>query len=244
MKLCQEIIILHGWGSRAANWKGIKESLERDGYDVFIPDLPGFGNNPPPAYPWRAKDYADWLNKWSDEHGLTQFCLVGHSFGGGVAAIFAAEHPHKVSKLILIAAAIVRHKTIKQVVFRLISKIAALIFLAPPLIFFRSGARKLLYKLIGAQDYYRLTQNLSDDTMKSTFKNVIREDLSKYLKNISSPTLIVWGGEDRITPLAHARAINSAIVGSRLKILVHRGHDLNLKNPKELAGAITAFLIA
>ena len=42
----EKILILHGWGSCAKNWEQVKELLEKKEYKVFIPDLPGFGNNP------------------------------------------------------------------------------------------------------------------------------------------------------------------------------------------------------
>ena len=43
------ILILHGWGSCAKNWDKVKKLLEKRGYKVFVPDLPGFEQNPSPA---------------------------------------------------------------------------------------------------------------------------------------------------------------------------------------------------
>jgi len=235
------ILILHGWGSSSKNWQKVKDSLEQKGYKVFVPDLPGFGEEPPPQKPCSVEDYADWVNQWAEKHNLSKFCLVGHSFGGGVAAVFAAKYHQKVEKLVLVSAAIVRQRTLKQYLFFLVSKIAATIFLLPPLSHFRLAAQKLLYRSIGVKDYYRLVRKLSTPAMKETFKKIIREDLRKHLPYISCPTLILWGEKDRLTPLSQARLIAENAPSFQLKILQGRGHALNLEAPEELAEKIHQF---
>ena len=50
------ILILHGWGSQAKNWQKVKEGLEKVGYKVFVPDLPGFGENTPLERAWITED--------------------------------------------------------------------------------------------------------------------------------------------------------------------------------------------
>src|SRR3989338_2017308 len=123
MSLCQvPIIILHGWGSSSKRWERVRESLERKGCKVFVPDLPGFGENPPPLNPWSVEDYVEWVKDFSEKNNLTDFVLVGHSFGGGVAAIFAAKYPQKIEKLVLVAAAIIRRKTLRKHVYLFLSK--------------------------------------------------------------------------------------------------------------------------
>jgi pimeloyl-ACP methyl ester carboxylesterase len=236
------ILILHGWGSSSERWQAVKDALSEKGYTVFVPNLPGFGDEPPPQEAWSVEDYAEWVFGWTERQNLSAFFLAGHSFGGGIAAVFAAKYPQKVKKLIFISAAIVRRRTFKHFLFLLVSKIAAAIFLLPPLSRFRATAQKLLYRLAGTRDYYRLTKKAAPLTMKETFKRVIQEDLRNYLKSISCPTFIVWGREDKVTPLSDALCIQQSITNSQLKVLPGIGHAVNLEAPRELAEQMHQFL--
>lgn len=236
------ILILHGWGSSEKNWHFVREYLEAKGYRVYIPDLPGFGSNPAPNRPWSAEDYAEWIHQWTEKQNLSKFYLAGHSFGGGVAAVFAAKYPKKVMKLILIASAIIRHKTLKQSIFRFVGKIGNLIFLVPFLRPFRSLAQRFLYKIIGVQDYRRLAKNLNASVMKESFRKIIREDLCCYLSKVTAPALVVWGDKDRVTQLEQAEIISQKIPNCSVKVFKGKGHPLNLEAPKELAEAIINFL--
>ena len=72
------------------------------GYKVFVPDLPGFGENTPLERAWITEDYIDWIKNFAVNNSLERFFLVGHSFGGGLAAVFSAQFPEQVEKLILL----------------------------------------------------------------------------------------------------------------------------------------------
>lgn len=235
-----DVLILHGWGSSSKSWKQVKQLLENEGFSVFVPDLPGFGENALPDSPWSAKDYAQWLNQWTEEHQLSKFSLIGHSFGGAVAALFATKYSNKVERLILVAPAIIRQKKLKQRIFFFLSKIGGLIFSLSVLTIFRPLAQKLIYRLSGVQDYYKLI--LQDHpVLKETFKKIIREDLTQYLSNISIPTILIWGDRDYITPFSQAKIIAEKL-SCPIKTIPGRGHALNLEAPEELAEEIVKFL--
>lgn len=237
-----DIIVLHGWGSSSKRWEAVKSFLEAKGHKVYIPDLPGFGENPPPARAWSVEDYAEWVKKWSEEEGLADFCLVGYSFGGGVAAVFAAKYPSKVLALVLIGAAIIRRKTAKKYVYLVLSKIGKAFFSVPVLSSFRHLAQRFLYKLIGVNDYVRAT--LTSQVMKETFQKTVATDLQGYLSDIAAPTLLIWGDKDKATPVGDASLIRKQIAHSRLEIIEGAGHRLHMHCPEKVAAAIITFLLS
>lgn len=235
------ILILHGWGSSSKNWIRVKEILASQGYKVFVPDLPGFGENPAPNKPWGVSDYVEWVNTFAEKNNLSRFFLLGHSFGGGVAVRFINLFPEKILGLILVAPALRREKTIKYYIVLILAKIGNLIFSIPVFSFLRPLARKILYFVVGTRDYYKLElQKIV--TMKETFKKIVSEDLLSYLPKIKTPTLIIWGKKDNATPVEIAYLINKDIEGSKLEIIEGGRHALNLEVPEVLAKKILEFL--
>ena len=78
--------------------------------------------------------------------------------------------------------------------------------------------------------------------MKEIFKKVISEDLSFLLDKVNQPTLVVWGEEDKATPLEDAFKISETIKSSELKIITGAGHNPHRSNPQKLSDIIINFL--
>ncbi len=230
-----EILILHGWGSCAENWKQVKKLLEIQGYKVFVPDFPGFGENPPLTKPWSLDNYAEWVKEFCEKQNLSQIFLLGHSFGGRIAVKFVVKYPEKVKGLILVSAAgIKQKKNLKQISLFRIAKIGSKFSFCPCY----SLLRRIFYKLIVKKtDYLKV-----NGALKETFKKIIGEDLRPYLSKIKTSTLIIWGQKDKITPLSDAYLIKKEIVNSEIKIIPQAGHRINLEVPEKLANIILNFL--
>ena len=235
------ILILHGWGSRAENWSRVKELLENQRYKVFVPDLPGFGENSPLSRAWAIDDYVEWVSDFCEKNNLSQFFLLGHSFGGGIAVKFVNSFPGKARALILVGAKIRRQKSLRYYLGLVLGKLGKLIFFIPGFSFLQPFARKVLYWLIGARDYYQLEVEKAV-IMKETFKKVVEQDLVSYLSKIKVPTLIIWGEKDNVTPLKDAYLINKEIAGSKLEIIKGGRHVPNMETPEILAEKILNFI--
>ena len=95
------LLALHGLAS-SANWYDIVARLLRDRYHIYAPDQRGHGQttSAPDGYDW--KTLSDDLAGMLDHIGLDQVAVMGHSWGGNVATNFAADHPGRVSRLIMI----------------------------------------------------------------------------------------------------------------------------------------------
>lgn len=227
----ENLLILHGWGSCAQNWQQVKELLENKGLKVLVPDLPGFGENPPPSQSWLIDDYVDWVKDYSEKQNISPFFLLGHSFGGRIAIKFAAKYPEKLQGLILASAAgLTKRKSFKNFVFFVLAKLGKLVF---PQLFFK----KIIYKLAGSRDYFA-----AQGAMKETMKKIISEDLKPYLPKITTNTLIVWGAQDKLTPLADAYLIKKEIKNSVLEVIPNIGHRIRLEAPDILVQRIIEFI--
>ena len=229
------LLIIHGWGASSNTWMNLVEEMSGKGFQLIIPDLPGFGKSSEPDSNWGSEEYTNCILELIKRLDLKDFYLLGHSFGGGIALKIATRE--KVSKLILCDAAIVREerldlrqkisKTISRVGSKLISKnFPGYRFL-----------EKAVYRLAGVNDYYR-----ASPVMKEVFKKVINEDLSFLLDKVSCPCLIIWGGDDKATPLVDAHYMNKEIKDSELKVISGARHNPYKTHPKETAEVIINFL--
>lgn len=246
MKICQpqiqkvrNIIILHGWASSAEKWQVVKQGIKEQGIRVIVPDLPGFKKETELSQSWNLDDYVDWLANFFSKAcpEPAEGFLLGHSFGGRIAIKFAAKYPEKLKGLILVSSAGIKHKRTPYIRAILdMAKIGRQCRFAP----FFPFLRKIFYKYILRRTDYINAEKMP--FLKETFKNIIREDLTQSLSQIKTPTLIIWGEKDKITPLSDAYLMNKEIPNSKLEILKNMGHAPHSENPKNLAQKITNFI--
>lgn len=226
-------LILHGWGSNSDRWIEVAEELAKGvpggpgPFKVIVPDLPGFGKSEVISVPWDTNRYIDWLERFVKELNLGEFYLLGHSFGGALASKMAVKHVQEVKELFLVSAACVRRKTARKSFFRGLAKIVKLLYFIPYYSFFR----KAVYKFIIRKSDYVYVEGI----MKSTYLNVVAEDLSFHLPFIKVPTVIIWGDKDEFTPVSDGYFIERQIKKSKIIVIPGAGHDLNRKQPDILA---------
>lgn len=96
------LVLVHGNMTSSLHWDVLMEALPSK-YKVYAVDMRGFGESSYHTPIDSLHDFAVDLNEWTEKVGLSSFVLMGWSTGGGVAMDFAADHPHKVNKLILLA---------------------------------------------------------------------------------------------------------------------------------------------
>ncbi len=230
------LLIIHGWGASSMSWMGVVEEMSGKGFQLIIPDLPGFGKSSAPEANWGSKEYADIIYALIKEMDLKDCYLLGHSFGGGIALRIVVERGG-VSKLILCDAAIVREERLdmRQKISKALANIGGKLVSKdfPGYKFFE----KMIYRLAGVNDYYR-----ASPVMKEVFRRVVSEDLRFLLPEAKLPCLIIWGSEDKATPVEDAHFLNNQIAGSELVMIPGGRHNPYKTNPKETAEAIIKFL--
>lgn len=234
----KHIIVLHGWGGSSQTWQNCTNLFNKEKYQLFVPDLPGFGSTPAPDKPWTVQDYADHVRKLMTEHHLDKPICICHSFGGRIAIKLAAEHPHIFSELFLVAAAGIKHPpTLKVRLFRYIAKTGKQILNFLKLEKLAEKAKKLIYRAARAKDYMK-----AEGTMKETFQNVINEDLAHHLPHIKVKTHIIWGDNDTYVPVSDAHSMHQKITNSTIDIFPGGTHGLHLRMPEKLVALIEKYL--
>ncbi|MFH1610541.1 MAG: alpha/beta hydrolase [Patescibacteria group bacterium] len=226
-------VFLHGWQSSSLVFKNILDSLE----NYIAIDLPGFGKSEKPDSNWGLNNYADFLYKFLEKLEITNPILIGHSFGGSIAIKFCLNK-HRVKKIFLIDSAGIRQKSIKTSLLKVISKIFKVFFYLPGLNLVKNKVRRKFYQKIDATDY------IESGDMKAIYQRIIKEDLTQELKKIKSKVIIIWGAEDKETPLRDADLFNNFINNSELFIIKNAGHFPFLDQPEEFKRIFSSKLYA
>lgn len=226
------IVLLHGWDASKEKLLSLGKALAEIGWRVLIPDLPGFGKSSLPSRPWGVGEYSDFILKVIDKfYGKKKVYIFGHSFGGRLAIKVAALYPKKIAGIVLCGSAgISRGNFLKRIFFLLLAKIGKLIFPKS------EKFRQLIYKLAKEHDYEK-----TKGVMRETFKLAISEDLKPLLAKIKIPTLILWGTEDKMTPIADGFILKKAISKAKLVLFEGEGHKLPYEKPKEIARVVNSW---
>jgi len=224
----KRIVLLHGWGAETSKLEPLKRELEKLGWKVLLPKLAGF-EKPAPKEIWGIKEYSEYINEEAKKSfGNNRFFVFGHSFGGGITIKLATSNSESLIGVVLCATrGISRGKSVKRLVFSTLAKTGKVLLITPQL---ANKFRKLLYKAAREHDYER-----THGIMSEVFKKIISEDLKPLVSKIKVPTLVLWGEEDKMTPIKDAHFIKSALPGSKLVTYKRQGHRLPYEKPEQLA---------
>lgn len=220
----KRVVILPGWGETRTTFKEIINILKVD-YTVYIMDYPGFLNTKFPNYDLTIYDYALLIKAFLEEEKIDNPYIIAHSFGGRIAIILASKYKVKIRKLVLIDSAGIKPKmTLKRwlrlKIYHSLQNFAN--FLPEKA---SNSFKSYLFKKFSSSDYLAL-----DLKMQTTFKNIVNEDLTKYLSLIKIPTLLLWGANDIDTPLKDGKIMHKKITNSELVIFPNCTHYCYLEN--------------
>lgn len=233
-----QIVILHGWKVDGKRYGGLASLLRKKGFDVHVPDMPGFGTASLPTHPLNVDDYAKWIKDYLDKKKIRKTILVGHSFGGRVGIVFASKYPQYVTKLVLTGTPGVLLITKRKLnLFLLLAKVGGFVFALPIINIFSTLARKVLYQLAGASDYLVI-----DGVMRETFKKVISFDLVPSMKKVTIPTLLLWGSEDGDVPVEVGNRMKTIIKHATLEVVPGQHHGFPMENPKVFGEKVVRFI--
>ncbi len=218
------VIFLHGLGAQAESWQFNIPALAAN-YHVIAPDQVGFGKSDKPFLKYRVGTYADFLDKFMSELKIEKAHLVGNSMGGWVAGLMAVKYPDRVEKIVLADAAglvpqIVNFDQIYQLNNSTRDEIRAnlkLLFASPALRNNEALVDQFMTQRVSTNDGY---------TINSIIESIKRREdfLNDHLGEIKKPTLIIWGNQDGLIPVADANTFNKGIAGSELVIFEDCGH--------------------
>ena len=219
---------LHGWGR---NRRDFVEVL--DGLDAVSVDLPGFGASPPPAGAIGASGYAGLMAVLVEELGGRPV-LVGHSFGGRVAAVLAAERPELVSGLVLVGVPLLRSGNRPT---RKPSKAYRLVRWANQAGLISDRRLEREKRRRGSADYRAVS-----GVMRDVLVTVVNETYESELSRIECPVRMVWGADDREVPLEVAHRSAALLDDVKVDVVDGCGHDVPRLAPDRVRLAVEELL--
>ncbi len=226
----ETVVILHGWGQNSNHWLELGKLLDKN-YRYLLLDLPGFGQShlltDNPGIP----QYSEFLLKVFNKLKIKEPILLGHSFGGQISMYFAANHKNKIKTLILLSPAGIRTKTKKQKLKNYLYKNFKLFkFIFP------SFLLKKIIRLFTSTDFLNASAQ-----HRQILNNIVNQDLRYLLKDITTPTHIIWGEQDKEIPY-HGKTLAEQIPDSTLHVLYGADHNPQLFKPQMLAKTINDIL--
>ncbi len=223
------ILFLHGWGGSIASFAYMQQVFATN-YSCISVDFPPFGESGSPQQPWTLQDYAIMIINLIKHLGIDKVNIVCHSFGARVA-IYLAALTTLVDRLVIIDGAGIKPK---KNIFKQI-KIARYKF-CKKLVKIKLLKSNYLNKF-GSEDYKQLSP-----VQKQTFKNIINFDQTNMLKYIKCDTLLLWGKDDKDTPMYMAKRMHKLIPNSAL-ITYSGGHFAYLEHMAKFCIVINQFFI-
>lgn len=219
-------VILHGWGHSSEVWRGLFR-LCPSSWRLIVPDLPGFGKSQRLSGIVGIEEMANWVSGLVGKLGLEKIKLLGHSFGGQIAAYAVAVGKVEAEKLILVAPALERYE--EKALPLSIKAWRSLTFLKPII------PRRLVNIISTSLDYAQ-----ADEEQRKILSRIIRQDVTPYLAKIDSPTLLVYGERDREL-LGKPKLIAKRIHNSRMRVVYGVGHNIQLEEPAILVDYLKHF---
>ncbi len=242
------VIMLHGLGSSLHTWEAWAEALSVHDRVIRF-DLPGFGlTGPDPSGDYTDARSVAVVGALMDALGVRRASLVGNSMGGKFAWMFAAEHPDRVVRLVLVSPDGFASPGFAYGKTPDVPVVARLLPYTLPRFMLRANVAAAY------ADPSRLTDAVLDryrdmmlvpgnrEALLARTAQVRLEPPEPMLRRIEAPTLLIWGEKDRLIPFSNAREYMAAIPNCRLVAFPDLGHVPQEEAPAESLPPVQAFL--
>jgi pimeloyl-ACP methyl ester carboxylesterase len=252
------IVLIHGIAGSAATWDNVLPWLA-DSYCVVAPDLVGHGASAKPRGDYSLGAYANGVRDLLGALGHDHATIVGHSLGGGIAMQFAYQFPERCERLVLVSSGGLGrelHGLLRAASLPGAELVMPLLCAAPVRDAVESVARLLgrigLRAGPDLEETWRGFSSLADAEALQAFVHTVRTIIDAGGQRVCAvdrlylaaevPTMIVWGENDPLIPVAHARAAHEAIPGSRLELFAGMGHFPHRDDPRRFVEVILDFM--
>lgn len=250
------LLCIHGFGASLYSWRNFVDPFANE-YQIILIDLKGSGQSPkPPDTKYSTQDHADLLYQFILKHDLRNLTLIGNSFGGALSLLLSlmladAGESSRLKSLVLIDAGAYKEFIPAYLKLLSIPLINFGVYLIPSRFAARVTLRKAYY------DQTKITEEQisayaapiaapgGKHALRETGRQLVPDnfdELIKRYKEITVPTLIIWGRQDRIIPLKVGELLRRDIANSTLKIIDECGHAPQEEKPEETIPLVLEFL--
>jgi len=232
------LVIVHGVGGHKEDWAGVAAAFA-DRNTVYAVDMLGFGGSSRDAE-LTIPAQAAAIDALLTAEGVTSADLIGNSVGGWVTATFAATYPAKTGKLVVVDPA----------------GFAAMFEGEAPVNLFPDNLdqMKALLAHVLASDFAH-TDGFATQALAALETNgervlaprlfpalIASPKLEEVMPKITAPTLVIWGEEDKLFPVALAPYIGSLTPGAVVQTIPAASHFPQVDQPEAFIAAVSAFL--
>ena len=237
----ETLLLLHGIGASAERWLHVVPLLKKY-FRIIVPDIVGFGYSDKPTVEYSINFFVNFVSNFLSLTNAKRTHIIGSSFGGLVAAEFALKFDIVVNKLVLVSPA----GSMKTSTKTLDEYILAALYPT------NENARRAFFDM--AYDPQTVTEDTIKDFVnrmklpnaKYAFMSTLLgirniDDLADRLKGIMSPTLLVWGEEDRMIPPSYADEYRK-IPNSKLTVIPNSGHTPFTETPRSFVNIVLNFI--
>ena len=219
------IILLHGLMGGLSNFKDVISFFSSKNYKVIIPELPIYSL---PLKETTVTAFSDFLEKFIEYKNLDNVILLGNSLGGHIGLVYSNKNPNFVKSLILTGSSGLYENSMgesypKRENYDYIKRKTEEVFYNPNV-----ATKEIVdevFETVNNRD--KLVRTLS------IAKSAIRHNMSNDLPNIKTPTLLIWGENDLVTPPEVAVEFKSLLPNSELTWIKKCGHAPMMEYPKE-----------
>ena len=219
------IIILHGLMGGLSNFDSVTKYFSTNGYKVVIPELPIYTMS---LIKTNVKNFAKYLRDFIDFKGYEKVILLGNSLGGHIGLYHTKLYHEKVKALVITGSSGLYESAMgggytKRSDYEVIKKKAQDVFYDPAV-----ATKEIV------DDVYE-TVNNRNKLIKTLAiaKSAIRHNMAKDLPNMQTPTCIIWGENDNVTPPNVAEEFHELLPDSDLYWIDKCGHAAMMEHPEE-----------
>jgi pimeloyl-ACP methyl ester carboxylesterase len=230
------LLLIHGYTASVYAWKSAVLPLADAGFHVVAVDLIGFGYSEKPGwFDYSIASQARMVARFMNRLGIGRATLVGSSYGGAVAATLALDYPERVEKLVLVDA-VINDELRNHPLMRLASVPGLGEALVPFMMDSRLFHRSRMHTTLSPANHHLVTGDRVDSVRRplsaadahrsilATSRNWHAERIERDAYLIDHPTLIVWGEDDKVIPIANGYKLHGAILNSRFVVIRDCGH--------------------
>lgn len=252
------VLLVHGITSSSRTWSAVIDGLA-DEHTVIAPDLPGHGNSDKPRGDYSLGAYASALRDLLVVLGIPAVTLVGHSLGGGIAMTFSYQFPERVQRLVLVdsgglgeeVSIALRAATLPGAEF-----VLPVLFGGVGQTLIGVGGRVLsrigLRASANTRGLVEGIESLGDAPSRRAFVQTARSVLDSRGQRVDArgrlylaealPVLLVWGADDGIVPIEHARQALELVPHGRLEVFPKAGHFPFNDDPERFVAVLREFI--
>ncbi|MGD1980541.1 MAG: alpha/beta hydrolase [Flavobacteriaceae bacterium] len=232
----QPIIILHGLMGGLSNFKGVMDYFPSKGYRIIIPELPVYTL---PVLNTSVKSLSEFLFKFINHMGLNDVILLGNSLGGHVGLLFTKTHSELVKGLILTGSSGLYENNMgdgypKRGDYDYIKTKSEAVFYNP-----KVATKEIIDEVFeSVNDRNKLVRTLA------LAKSAIRHNMAKELPKMNTPTAIIWGKQDSVTPPNVAEEFESLLPDADLYWIDKCGHAPMMEHPEQFNSILEEWLVS